>query len=86
MPRTLLEHPRVGLGGGPPATGAVCDGDLVPFLLAATPGRSHLQDLKDITHNVHYESYRVRRLNESNRVALSPANGLPGKDEDDSNL
>ncbi|NXP74885.1 SEP12 protein, partial [Ramphastos sulfuratus] len=28
--------------------------------------RSHLQDLKDITHNVHYESYRVRRLNESN--------------------
>uniref|UniRef100_A0A8B9TYC0 Septin-type G domain-containing protein n=1 Tax=Anas platyrhynchos TaxID=8839 RepID=A0A8B9TYC0_ANAPL len=25
--------------------------------------RSHLQDLKDITHNVHYESYRVRRLN-----------------------
>ncbi|XP_040430401.1 septin-12 isoform X2 [Cygnus olor] len=48
--------------------------------------RSHLQDLKDITHNVHYESYRVRRLNESNRVALSPANGLPGKDEDDSNL
>ncbi|NXF35196.1 SEP12 protein, partial [Nyctibius bracteatus] len=29
--------------------------------------RSHLQDLKDITHNVHYESYRVRRLNESNR-------------------
>uniref|UniRef100_A0A8B9UFY1 Septin 12 n=2 Tax=Anas TaxID=8835 RepID=A0A8B9UFY1_9AVES len=48
--------------------------------------RSHLQDLKDITHNVHYESYRVRRLNESNRVALSPPNGLPGKDEDDSNL
>ncbi|NWH40772.1 SEP12 protein, partial [Chloropsis hardwickii] len=30
--------------------------------------RSHLQDLKDITHNVHYESYRVRRLNESNRL------------------
>ncbi|KFV66030.1 Septin-12, partial [Dryobates pubescens] len=27
--------------------------------------RSHLQDLKDITHNVHYESYRVRRLSES---------------------
>ncbi|XP_049647772.1 septin-12 isoform X4 [Accipiter gentilis] len=41
--------------------------------------RSHLQDLKDITHNVHYESYRVRRLNESNRPALSPLNGLPGK-------
>ncbi|XP_074866379.1 septin-12 isoform X2 [Carettochelys insculpta] len=35
--------------------------------------RSHLQDLKDITHNVHYESYRVRRLSESNQPALSPA-------------
>uniref|UniRef100_A0A8C5U7F6 Septin 12 n=1 Tax=Malurus cyaneus samueli TaxID=2593467 RepID=A0A8C5U7F6_9PASS len=32
---------------------------------------SHLQDLKDITHNVHYESYRVRRLNESNRPGLT---------------
>ncbi|XP_021267051.1 septin-9-like isoform X2 [Numida meleagris] len=50
--------------------------------------RSHLQDLKDITHNVHYESYRVRRLNESNRPALSSNNGLPGRDEDgdESNL
>uniref|UniRef100_A0AAQ4QSW0 Septin n=1 Tax=Gasterosteus aculeatus aculeatus TaxID=481459 RepID=A0AAQ4QSW0_GASAC len=28
--------------------------------------RSHLQDLKDVTHDVHYETYRVRRLNESN--------------------
>uniref|UniRef100_A0A8D0KVB1 Septin 12 n=1 Tax=Strix occidentalis caurina TaxID=311401 RepID=A0A8D0KVB1_STROC len=35
--------------------------------------RSHLQDLKDITHNVHYESYRVRRLNESNGPALTAA-------------
>lgn len=88
VPSALLEHPRLRLGGGghPQPQGAACDGDLVPFLLAAPPGRSHLQDLKDITHNVHYESYRVRRLNESNRVALSPANGLPGKDEDDSNL
>ncbi|XP_053936500.1 septin-12 isoform X5 [Cuculus canorus] len=48
--------------------------------------RSHLQDLKDITHNVHYESYRVRRLNESNQLALSPLNGLPGKDEGGSHL
>ncbi|XP_075021942.1 septin-12 isoform X1 [Calonectris borealis] len=47
--------------------------------------RSHLQDLKDITHNVHYESYRVRRLNESNRPALSP-NGLPGKGEGGNDL
>ncbi|XP_026536493.1 septin-12 [Notechis scutatus] len=31
--------------------------------------RSHLQDLKDITHSVHYEQYRIQRLNESNRMA-----------------
>ncbi|XP_050824128.1 septin-12 isoform X2 [Gopherus flavomarginatus] len=48
--------------------------------------RSHLQDLKDITHNMHYESYRVQRLNESNRLALSPINGLLGKDEVESDL
>ncbi|XP_061567856.1 neuronal-specific septin-3 isoform X2 [Cololabis saira] len=28
--------------------------------------RSHLQDLKDVTHNIHYETYRVQRLNASN--------------------
>ncbi|XP_031981818.1 LOW QUALITY PROTEIN: septin-12 [Corvus moneduloides] len=48
--------------------------------------RSHLQDLKDITHNVHYESYRVRRLNESNRPGPSPLNGLPAKGEASSHL
>ncbi|XP_065706558.2 septin-12 isoform X1 [Patagioenas fasciata] len=48
--------------------------------------RSHLQDLKDITHNVHYESYRVRRLNESNQPGPSPHNGLPGKGEGGSDL
>ncbi|XP_072125091.1 uncharacterized protein [Mobula birostris] len=35
--------------------------------------RSHLQDLKDVTHRIHYESYRVRRLNESNGIIK----GLP---------
>ncbi|XP_048349574.1 septin-12 isoform X2 [Sphaerodactylus townsendi] len=44
--------------------------------------RSHLQDLKDITHNVHYEQYRVYRLHESNPPAkggeqLSSVNGEP---------
>ncbi|XP_062467883.1 septin-9-like isoform X1 [Pezoporus occidentalis] len=48
--------------------------------------RSHLQDLKDITHNVHYESYRVRRLNESKRPVLGPLNGLAGKGEAGSDL
>ncbi|KAM4698272.1 septin-12 [Rhinophrynus dorsalis] len=33
--------------------------------------RSNLQDLKDITHNIHYESYRVSRLNE--KVHCSPS-------------
>ncbi|ELW72101.1 Septin-12 [Tupaia chinensis] len=34
--------------------------------------RSHLQDLKDITHNVHYENYRVLRLNESHLLPRGP--------------
>lgn len=33
---------------------------------------SHLQDLKDITHNVHYENYRVCRLNESHMLPRGP--------------
>jgi septin 3/9/12 len=33
---------------------------------------SHLQDLKDITHNVHYENYRVIRLNESHLLPRGP--------------
>uniref|UniRef100_A0A8C3JZN5 Septin n=1 Tax=Calidris pygmaea TaxID=425635 RepID=A0A8C3JZN5_9CHAR len=61
---------------------AHCEFPLLQDLLI----RSHLQDLKDITHNVHYESYRVRRLNESNRPELSSPNGLPGKGEGGSDL
>ncbi|XP_022372588.1 septin-12 isoform X1 [Enhydra lutris kenyoni] len=34
--------------------------------------RSHLQDLKDVTHNVHYENYRVCRLNESHQLPRGP--------------
>ncbi|KAM7147149.1 septin-12 isoform 2-T2 [Molossus nigricans] len=34
--------------------------------------RSHLQDLKDITHNVHYENYRVCRLNQSHMLPRGP--------------
>ncbi|XP_007937905.1 septin-12 [Orycteropus afer afer] len=34
--------------------------------------RSHMQDLKDITHNVHYENYRVFRLNESHLLPRGP--------------
>uniref|UniRef100_A0AAY4D0J0 Septin-type G domain-containing protein n=1 Tax=Denticeps clupeoides TaxID=299321 RepID=A0AAY4D0J0_9TELE len=53
--------------------------------------RSHLQDLKDVTHNIHYETYRVRRLNESNAnglglSALSLENGTFDKNEAESQL
>ncbi|XP_027817527.2 septin-12 isoform X2 [Ovis aries] len=34
--------------------------------------RSHLQDLKDITHNVHYENYRIIRLKESHALPRGP--------------
>uniref|UniRef100_A0A7N4PV26 Septin-7 n=1 Tax=Sarcophilus harrisii TaxID=9305 RepID=A0A7N4PV26_SARHA len=27
--------------------------------------RTHLQDLKEVTHNIHYETYRARRLNDN---------------------
>ncbi|XP_051905593.1 neuronal-specific septin-3 isoform X4 [Hippocampus zosterae] len=55
--------------------------------------RSHLQDLKDVTHNIHYETYRVRRLNESNVNFIERGlstwpleNGTADKCESDSHL
>ncbi|XP_077474349.1 uncharacterized protein septin12 [Stigmatopora argus] len=55
--------------------------------------RSHLQDLKDVTHNIHYETYRVRRLNESNMNFIEQGlsswpleNGTADKFESDSHL
>ncbi|XP_075899219.1 septin 9b isoform X3 [Nelusetta ayraudi] len=51
--------------------------------------RTHMQNIKDITGNIHYETYRVRRLNESNvhfissppeHLAAQPkANGQPAE-------
>uniref|UniRef100_A0A8C7YIU0 Septin 9a n=1 Tax=Oryzias sinensis TaxID=183150 RepID=A0A8C7YIU0_9TELE len=38
--------------------------------------RTHMQNIKDITSSIHYEMYRVRRLNESN-TAVTQANGIP---------
>ncbi|KAM9482104.1 septin 9b isoform 2-T2 [Clarias gariepinus] len=35
--------------------------------------RTHMQNLKDITSSIHYEVYRVRRLNESNTHANGDA-------------
>lgn len=55
--------------------------------------RSHLQDLKDVTHNIHYETYRVQRLSQSNmnfgEQELSTwllGNGTGEKYESDSHL
>uniref|UniRef100_A0A3P8UV64 Septin 9b n=1 Tax=Cynoglossus semilaevis TaxID=244447 RepID=A0A3P8UV64_CYNSE len=41
--------------------------------------RTHMQNIKDITGSIHYETYRVRRLNESNgHFTVEPkANGQP---------
>ncbi|XP_054614878.1 neuronal-specific septin-3-like isoform X2 [Dunckerocampus dactyliophorus] len=38
--------------------------------------RTHMQNIKDITSSIHYEMYRVRRLNENN-TAATHANGVP---------
>ncbi|KAM9843454.1 neuronal-specific septin-3-like isoform 1-T1 [Aulostomus maculatus] len=38
--------------------------------------RTHMQNIKDITSSIHYEMYRVRRLNENNTV-MAHANGIP---------
>ncbi|KAK7929937.1 hypothetical protein WMY93_006332 [Mugilogobius chulae] len=38
--------------------------------------RTHMQNIKDITGSIHYETYRVRRLNESNHIN-SQSSGHP---------
>ncbi|XP_078415107.1 uncharacterized protein LOC144691007 isoform X3 [Cetorhinus maximus] len=50
--------------------------------------RSHLQDLKDVTHKIHYETYRVRRLNESNGIVkgLPKENYVATKEDLENNL
>ncbi|KAK1886336.1 Neuronal-specific septin-3 [Dissostichus eleginoides] len=43
--------------------------------------RSHLQDLKEVTHNIHYETYRAKRLNANG--GLHP---ISSNDTQESNL
>ncbi|XP_014844113.1 PREDICTED: uncharacterized protein LOC106918689 isoform X1 [Poecilia mexicana] len=43
--------------------------------------RSHLQDLKEVTHNIHYETYRAKRLNDNG--GLHP---ITSNDTQESNL
>ncbi|XP_012880227.1 PREDICTED: neuronal-specific septin-3 [Dipodomys ordii] len=38
--------------------------------------RTHLQDLKEVTHNIHYETYRAKRLNDNG--GLPPGEGVLG--------
>ncbi|XP_073800653.1 neuronal-specific septin-3 isoform X2 [Danio rerio] len=45
--------------------------------------RSHLQDLKEVTHNIHYETYRAKRLNDNG--GLHPISSS-GHDTQESNL
>lgn len=45
--------------------------------------RSHLQDLKEVTHNIHYETYRAKRLNDNG--GLHPISSS-GNDTQESNL
>ncbi|XP_017287623.1 neuronal-specific septin-3-like isoform X1 [Kryptolebias marmoratus] len=39
--------------------------------------RTHMQNIKDITGSIHYETYRVRRLNESNAHLISQPSDHP---------
>eukprot|EP00073_Rattus_norvegicus_P039138 XP_008766662.1 PREDICTED: septin-9-like [Rattus norvegicus] len=40
--------------------------------------RTHMQNIKDITSNIHFEAYRVKRLNEGNSAM---ANGIEKEPE-----
>lgn len=41
------------------------------------PCRTHMQNIKDITSSIHFEAYRVKRLNEGNSAM---ANGVEEKE------
>ncbi|KAL1767488.1 neuronal-specific septin-3 isoform X1 [Sigmodon hispidus] len=44
--------------------------------------RTHLQDLKEVTHNIHYETYRAKRLNDNGGL---PPVSVDTEDSHDSN-
>ncbi|KAL4647883.1 neuronal-specific septin-3 [Arapaima gigas] len=46
--------------------------------------RSHLQDLKEVTHNIHYETYRAKRLNDNG--GLHPISSATPSGTQESNL
>ncbi|XP_036805389.1 septin-9-like [Oncorhynchus mykiss] len=39
--------------------------------------RTHMQNIKDITSSIHYEVYRVRRLNETNAQPSAQPSAQP---------
>ncbi|XP_033018321.1 neuronal-specific septin-3 isoform X3 [Lacerta agilis] len=45
--------------------------------------RTHLQDLKEVTHNIHYETYRAKRLNDNGGL---PAVTVETEENHESNL
>ncbi|XP_068096328.1 neuronal-specific septin-3 isoform X3 [Hyperolius riggenbachi] len=45
--------------------------------------RTHLQDLKEVTHNIHYETYRAKRLNENGGL---PPVSAEAEESHDSNI
>ncbi|XP_043931278.1 neuronal-specific septin-3 isoform X1 [Protopterus annectens] len=45
--------------------------------------RTHLQDLKEVTHNIHYETYRAKRLNDNGGL---PPVSTDTEESHDSNL
>ncbi|XP_018114250.2 neuronal-specific septin-3 isoform X1 [Xenopus laevis] len=45
--------------------------------------RTHLQDLKEVTHNIHYETYRAKRLNENGGL---PPVSAENEESHDSNI
>jgi septin 7 len=49
---------RVRGGGAEVENGEHCDFTILRNMLI----RTHMQDLKDVTNNVHYENYRSRKL------------------------
>ncbi|XP_029446291.1 neuronal-specific septin-3 isoform X2 [Rhinatrema bivittatum] len=46
--------------------------------------RTHLQDLKEVTHNIHYETYRAKRLNDNG--GLPPVSTAEGSEASESNV
>uniref|UniRef100_A0A2I3HBC2 Neuronal-specific septin-3 n=1 Tax=Nomascus leucogenys TaxID=61853 RepID=A0A2I3HBC2_NOMLE len=43
----------------------IIEGNSLHLLEELVADQTHLQDLKEVTHNIHYETYRAKRLNDN---------------------